>query len=194
MESLAPTTAREWKGKKSQQGTELLLPSENVALVRQMSPQAFLSSGMIPDPLTAMITKAINSKRGLPPSAINDLSDDPKKLVEALLMVDRVVCHVVVQPTVEMPPVCVTCGEYANADQHEQPSHPEYHKYQEGDRDPDVLYADELDMEDKMFIFQWCLGGVRDLETFRQQLSSGVAASPERKDVRSKAKRTPRSR
>ena len=43
------TSARSWKKSTPSQGSELTLPSENVALVRPLSPQAFLAGGFIPD-------------------------------------------------------------------------------------------------------------------------------------------------
>ena len=38
------------------------------------------------------------------------------------------------------------------------------------ERDPDVLYIDDVDYEDRLFIFQWAMGGSADLEQFRQNL------------------------
>ena len=42
-------------------------------------------------------------------------------------------------------------------------------------RSDEVLYVDELDDEDKSFIFQWLTGGTSDLEQFRKQQSANVA-------------------
>ena len=46
----------------------------------------------------------------------------------------------------------------------------------EDDRDDDLLYVDEIDEEDKMFIFQWATGGTTDVERFRQEYSTKLDA------------------
>lgn len=169
-ENLTPTPATQWKGKVQVEGADVELPSGNVARVKQLSPQAFLASGLIPDPLSAIIRKAINSKQGLPPKAVEALTDDPKKLNDALELFDRVTAFVVVEPQVLMPPKCTVCKEYFNVDaRHSDNNRDDYHTYNEGPRNPDLLYVDQVDMQDKMYIFEWCLGSVKSLEPFRQQ-------------------------
>lgn len=195
-QNLTPTPVGEWKGKVEIAGTDLLLPSENVARVRQMSPQAFLTSGLIPDPLTAIIRKAIHTKRGMNPKDLEKIADDPDALVSALKMFDQVLSYVMVTPQIQMPPPCDVvvgeeeCGEYADEDVHKTPTKRGHHAYHEGARDPDVLYADQVDFGDKVFIFQWCLGGTRDLDQFRQELQTSVESMADGKGVPSKAKRT----
>jgi hypothetical protein len=194
--TLTPTSAKQWKGKIQVEGTDLTLPSGNVARVKQLDPTAFMSSGIIPDPLSAIITKAINTKKGLPPKLADDLMKDPAMLSTTLEMFDRVLVHCVVEPPIDMPPPCAvevegqTCGLYANQDVHKTPTRSGHHRYEEGERDPDVLYADTVEMDDKMFIFNWVLGGTRDLEQFREQLQGGMGVVPNGQDVQRPAKRT----
>lgn len=173
-----PTSAKAWKGKINVEGTDLDLPSDNIARVRQISPQAFLSSGMIPDPLRPMVQQAINTKKGLPPDAPKKIMEDPKLLAAAAEMFDRTLCYVMIEPEVLMPPTCTECGEYANTPQHERGADG-FHKYHEDERDPELLYADEVDMTDKQFIFNWSIGGTRQLETFRQELDAVVGPVPD---------------
>jgi hypothetical protein len=52
----------------------------------------------------------------------------------------------------------------------------------ESDRDPELLYVDEVDEDDKNFIMSWAFGGTSDLEKFREakdklveRLSAGKA-------------------
>lgn len=186
---LAPTTAAAWQGKIEVEGTDLALPSGNVARVKQISPQAFIVSGLIPDPLTGIIRSAINSKQGLPPSKLAKMSDDPEMLVSAMEMFDRVLVYVVISPTCEMPPPCEDCKEYYNNGKHDGA---EGHSYLEGPRDPDVLYADTVDMDDKLFIFQWCMGGTRDTEKFREELQATMGSVSNSKVVQRSTKRAPR--
>jgi hypothetical protein len=178
------TPAGQWKTNIRPEGTALPLPSGNTALVRNISPQAFLASGIIPNPLMNIIRKAINEAEGLPPGKLKKMMGDDTMLVASLELFDRMLCYVLVDPPAKMPPTCRHCGEYSKPnDQHNDSSHENYHRYVEADRDPNVLYADIVEMDDKVFIAQWCLGGTSDLEQFRQQSEDGLASVLGREDV-----------
>lgn len=192
---LSPTPAREWKKKSNLDGRDLPLPSGNVALVKPIAPTAFMTNGMIPDPLTALIRKAINEKKGLPPSAMQKMAEDPVQLSAALEMFDRVLVAAVILPEISMPPACdievegEVCGDYANTDVHKTPHKSGHHQYHEGQRDPDVLYADEVEFQDKVFIFQWCLGGTSDLERFRSEQAKRMESVSDGSNVQRPTKR-----
>jgi hypothetical protein len=185
---MAATKANEWKGKA---GTDLPLPSGNTAECRQIDPSVFLQGGFLPDPLSKLVREAISTRQGLPPKKVQEIADDPKQLMAAMELFDRVLTHCVIQPKVEMPPTCVVipdgehnqCGLYANKPVHTDPGFKNFHKYQEGDRDPDTLYADEVSLLDKQHVFQWALGGVRDVEPFREQLAGVVESVSDGQDV-----------
>ena len=191
------STAKSWKSK-SKQGADLELPSGNVALVKPLKPEAFLQGGMIPDPLSGMVSKAINSKKGLPPSAVADIANDPTKIAAAMEMFDRVLCYVVVEPAVVMAPTCIElvdgepCGLALVDTVHFDASNPKQHKAIEPERNEDLLYADMVDMEDKMFIFNWCVGGTKDVAGFRDELASSVGTVPHDKALPRKAKQSAR--
>lgn len=174
------TNASQWKSKNRTGEFELELPSGNTCKARGIKPEAFLESGLIPDPLTAMIHQAINSKRGLPPAKLNEIASDPKKLTAAMEMFDRALVYCVIEPQVEMPPVCTVegCGNLYTGGEgvHVDRKHPEYHKYQEDERDPNILYADVVDMEDKQFVFAWAVGSVSDAKKFRKELADNMGA------------------
>lgn len=174
------TNASQWKSKNRTGEHELELPSGNTCKVRAIKPEAFLENGLIPDPLTSLINQAINSKRGLPPAKLNEIASDPKKLAAAMEMFDRALVYCVIEPQVEMPPVCTVegCGELytGGGGVHVDRKNTKYHKYQEDERDPDVLYADVVDMEDKQFVFAWSVGSVSDVKKFRRELADSMAA------------------
>ena len=44
------------------------------------------------------------------------------------------------------------------------------------DRSNDIVYTDEMDDEDKMFIMQFAMAGAKDLETFRTEQASTMDA------------------
>lgn len=46
-------------------------------------------------------------------------------------------------------------------------------------KDDDTLYVDELDEEDRMFIFQWVIGGTDDIARFREEASTDLASVAE---------------
>lgn len=173
------TKASQWKSKAAPQGVTLPLPSGNECLARPVRPEAFLESGMIPDALSGIVAAAVNSKKGLPPSKLNEIAEDPKKMAAALELFDRALVFCVIEPRVEMAPICAVDGckaTYAGGDGvHVDKKHDNFHVYVDPDRDPEVLYADMVDMEDKQFIFQWAIGGSADVEKFRDKLAAGMA-------------------
>lgn len=192
---LTPTPAGEWKTNNNEPtGYDLPLPSGNVARVRRITPQAFMSNRLIPNPLVNIVREAVHEKSGMNPAALQKVMKDPDAVSSALELFDRVLVYAVIMPQVQMPPPCdfevipgdpdSVCGEYANTDVHKN----QEHLYHEGPRKPDILYADQVDMDDKIFIFNWCLGGTRDLETFRQELATDVGLVPDGQDVPSEAK------
>jgi hypothetical protein len=130
----------------------------------------------------SIIRKSIQEKQGLPPSTLKKITEDSSLLTSALELFDRVLVHVTVEPNVQMPPACTECGEYANKPQHDSGVRGS-HKYVEGERDKSTLYADQVLMDDKTFIFQWCLGGTRDLEQFRKQADPGLGVVPDSEDL-----------
>lgn len=165
-----PTSAEGWKAK----STSLVLhvPSGNKALVRNPGIKAFISAGILPNSLMPIVTEAL--ERGQPPSmsAFQDkVKTDPKMLEEMLDSMDKVTLHCVIEPQVHpMPTWDLTdlAEDNCTAEQVGQEAPQK--------KDPRRLYVDEVDLEDKLFIFQWAVGGTRDLERFREEYASGVAA------------------
>lgn len=192
------TTAREWKKKAPTGNAEIILPSGNECLVRRLAPEAFLSSGLIPDSLSAIVNKAIKTKKGLPPDVAKAMTSDPQQLRKGLQMIDQVLCYVVMDPIVRMPPPCEIrindsmCGQYETDEIHTEREHDNFHLAVIGEREDEVLYADQVDMEDKNFIFQFVLGGTANVEQFRKELATGMADVSHRKAVSHSAKRPPR--
>jgi hypothetical protein len=174
----APTSASAWKNKSKTQHS-LRLPSGNVALVRRVGPEAFLEQDLMPDNLAPIVQKAIHSKRGLPPKALESAIAGPEGLGKMVEMMDRVTVYAVIEPHVEMPPGCITCGGLDNTDNravHDDPEADGHHKFEEGPRDETILYVDEVDMMDKMFIMNYCVGGSSDLERFRVEHRAAVGS------------------
>lgn len=182
-----PTSAAAWKSSSGIEEVEV--PSGNVALVKRVGPEAFLSSGIVPDTLTPLIDEAVRDKKGLPPAQVaKTLTDDPESLPAMIDMMNRVVAYAVIQPHVETVPDCIavikvkkgkteveeTCGKTVSDKLHAQ-GNEEGHRFIEGERDPDLLYADEVSLEDRVFIMNYAVGGTRDLARFRSEYGESVA-------------------
>lgn len=140
------TSPQAWRGR---QGAELKLPSGNVCLVRNPGMKAFLKSGVIPDPLVGLVRQAISGDTEFDPKQFLQTDEDLEMLFDTL---NNVLVEVVMQPKV-LPPPEDSEGKIIPLDA----------------RDQSKLYADEVDMDDKVFIFQFAVGGTKDLEKFRQE-------------------------
>lgn len=148
------TSARDWRGRG---GTELELPSGNTALVRNPGIQHFMKIGIIPNSLRGIVSQAIQS--GKTDLHTEDLLKDESDLDQLLEMFDKVLIHTVIEPKVKPVPTDEE-GQIVPLE----------------DRDQDFIYPDEVDFNDKAFIFQFAVGGTRDLESFRQQQVASMAA------------------
>lgn len=158
------TPVSEWKSAKTK-GHALKVPSGNVALVRNPGMQAFLRAGLIPNSLMPLVTEAL--ERGKPPSpdVLGERLKNLEVIDDMMQAIDSVTIFCVIEPKVTAVPTELTVG----GDQISIPI---------GDprRNEDLLYVDEVDEEDKMFIFNWAVGGTRDLERFRQERENGMAS------------------
>lgn len=158
---------KQYKLGRADAGQDLRLPSGNVCLVKRPGPEGLIKAGLLDslDTLTALVqTEHIDSNDPKAMArAVQTMAADKGKLIDAITLMDKVVCHVVLQPPVAMPP-----GD--------------------GERDPEALYVDEVDEEDKAFIFNFVVGGTRDIETFRKERAELMGGIPAVQDVQLPAK------
>jgi hypothetical protein len=134
---------------------DLVVPSGQTCLVKRPGLEGLIRAGVLRevDSLSAIVSsKHIKkSKKGQPDKVdAQSILKDPAALDEIMHTVDKVVCHCVVLPQVHMTPDDATR------------------------REPGVVYADMVGLEDKMFIFNFVVGGTRDLESFRGGLDVAV--------------------
>lgn len=174
------TSAVSWKNSST---LELKVPSGKVAKVRNPGMKAFVTAGLIPNSLMPIVTEAL--ERGAPPSpsALKKAAADNSKFIpEILEATDAVTIHCVIEPQVHKVPIWTIAEVEKGLCTSEQVG-------QEAPqlKDDELLYVDEVDFEDKMFIFQWACGGTRDVERFRKQYSAGVEVNQRRSDVERKA-------
>lgn len=155
----APTSAAAWK--KGAKGEDIRVPSGHVCRLRKIGMREWVKEDIVPDGLRPIIEKAIAKGQGIPAAKIKELSEDTSKWADIFQLMDRVVALVVAKPV-----VVFHCAKEDD----------EWVPIPEHERDPETLYTDEIDDEDKAFIFNIAAGGVRDLERFRQQLSGSMGA------------------
>lgn len=159
------SSAGDFKKKKND---SVLLPSGNTVIVRRPGMEKFLAAGFLPDPLASEIRKQIVQKSGK--SAPADSTDLAKTLLEKggaegvvamMRMTDKVAAYCIVQPETRWHERETPNGGFEDIPDPE--------------RDPEVLYTDEIEMEDKMFLFQYVTGGTSSLSQFRESTRAVVA-------------------
>jgi hypothetical protein len=139
-------------GSGGEQYIDLTVPSGQLCQVRRPGVEGLLKAGILHnlDMLTPLIAKqqAVVEGKAKPDSVEADLAElakDPEKVFEMMHLLDRVVTYVVVQPTIEMTPNDPTS------------------------RDNSKIYADMVELDDKLYILNYAVGGSKDLERFREE-------------------------
>lgn len=158
-------------------GFDLELPSGNTCLAIRPGAQGLIKAGLLDslDQLTSLVQTDLidvhNPK--VTAEAVKSMQLDMSKLAEGLEMIDRCVAHCVQQPKVWLDEQAVD----------EQTGEPIFRMEPDGKggevRKPVYkprvvgrIYADDVDLEDKMFIFNWSMGGTADLKSFREQFQA----------------------
>jgi hypothetical protein len=163
-----PTAVSAWK--KQAASPLLTLPSGNTMRVRKMGLQALMKTGKMPNSLMTYAQKAVQKGKKEEVSEVDmmEILQDEEKIKEIGQFMDE---------------VTILCAE-----------EPEVHPLpEEGvEKDDNLLYVDEVDEEDKMFLFQVVTGGTTEVETFREEHAGNVAAVRGRQDLGGKAKRARR--
>jgi sulfur carrier protein ThiS len=142
--------------KRGVQGELIELPSGKSAEIRRVPLPQLLAEGLLGDSLAAYAQQAVDAGQGMKPDDLKEMAKDPNKIIEALDAYDRLAAKCFVKPQVI----------YCKVDGVVIP---------EAQRDPEALYSDELDLEDKIFVFQVVAGGTTDLERFRKEFAASVA-------------------
>lgn len=130
----------------------------------------FLESGLLPDPLAQLIRKQISDRSGKVTDAelMKSLvaGKDFELIKEMMRATDRVVAFCVYEPQI--------VWHEREVPGHESAGVVAYEDIPDEERDPEIVYTDEMEMDDKMFIFQRAVGGSTDLSRFRSATSAIV--------------------
>lgn len=175
--------------KKRAQGATLELPSGLVVMAKRVDMQTLLVQGNVPNPLMEVVEASL--KRGQKADiaqmvGVEEGELDLDTIREMYDMANLVVIRSVISPPIHPVPNEDDVAEY-NAKLVE-PKEDDIIEDPEELRDDSLLYIDEIDEEDKMFIFQWAQGGVSDVATFREEARADMAALAEIQGAKSAAK------
>lgn len=163
------------------QSATLTLPSGQVCKAMRMGMEGILAAGLLgdADSLTAYVGRRhlrdVKGGKGADHQELNikTIAQDPEALKRIVFLVDRAVPMIVTEPQVLSHFRWLPEGgtEMIPADEREEGR----------------VYTDQIGLEDKMFLFQYAVGGSASVERFRGQPNATVADVPDRKDVQSPA-------
>jgi hypothetical protein len=167
-------------GKSKSRGVDLTVPSGATCKVKFPSPQALIGAGVLDslDSLTALVGAKLNEIDGKAQAeVVAKMAENKANIDKALSLVDRVVEFMLLEPSVIRPVLRdqTPLGRgkpVLDGEGNEVPLPDE-------DRVESQIYTDDIDLEDRMFILQFAVGGSKDLDSFRSQtagLMGGVAA------------------
>jgi hypothetical protein len=155
-----PTPASSWK----KAGAVLTLPSGNTMRLKNPGIMELAHQGLIPNALMSYIMDSVT--KGSTELTGEDIMSDANVKVEDMFdMMANAIMMMAVDPQVYPVP-------------------------EEGQaRDDNLLYIDEIDEQDKLFIWQWATGGTADVEQFRQESTGVLGAMARLQGVEPAAKR-----
>lgn len=130
---------------KVDKGIDLKCPSGQLCRVTRPGVENLIKLGLLDklDGLTGLVDqKHIKRVKGgkAPDLDVESLLRDPKSLTAALETMNKIVVHVVLEPHLTLD-----------------------------DADEEKIHINNVDMDDRAFIFQFATGGTNDLEQFRKQ-------------------------
>lgn len=186
------TSKKQWK---KAEGEELPLPSGNTCMVKRPGMEKILGAGVLPDNMTSMALDYVKtaqtgkpqdhkSKGGDPdidPEMMEKFMKEENAIENIFRAFDRVTAMCVIEPKClwHLRPKINEDG----SDVLDDSGKPIYEEIPEKERDEDILYTDEIDIDDKTFIFNFVVGGTRDVEQFRLQYGDAMATVQPSEDV-----------
>jgi hypothetical protein len=159
-------------------------PSGQTCRARRPGLEGLMMSGQLLnlDSLTSIVdskhirrVKGGKGKADSPEVDALSVMKDPKALRDIIRMADQLLPQIVVEPRVAI--------HYVIKDDEQVDIKSE-------DREAGVVYTDQIDFQDKLFIFQYGMAGTRDAERFRRESAGAVAGLAPLEDVQHAAKRT----
>lgn len=190
--------ANVWASNQPTSGEEdLVLPSTQTCRARRVSIETLLEMGIVAEadtltPLVQQYTKDI--QRGGPSSPKETVIDeaammqDPETLKKIIFLADKSMPHIVISPRVALHFKETTVGKTTVTKAYTDAERAEIRETQ-----PDIIFTDQIGLEDKMYLFEWALGGLAKMVTFRPGSQADVGSVGSGKRNKKSAKRGSRS-
>ncbi|MET0418702.1 MAG: hypothetical protein ABW022_22025 [Actinoplanes sp.] len=169
---------------------ELTLPSGQTCLAVKLGMEGLISAGILAeaDSLTAIVTdkhvRKVRGGKGVADGIEVDnksLMKDAGAMMSIITLADKALPHIVQSPDVRLHYVTNPDGSTT--------------KIPKEKREPGIIYTDQVGFEDKMFLFEFCMGNLAgELATFRGESPDALGAMATRTVVPVKAKRPSRNR
>jgi hypothetical protein len=153
---------------------ELTTPLGQTLLAKKVSIEGLLEMGILTmaDSLTPLMEQHTKKRMKNGPSGpataevdTNALMGDPNAMKSVMTLVDKIMPIVVVSPSVALHYEEVTVGKTTVTRMIPQDK-----------RQPGMVYTDQIDFMDKMFIFEWAVGGLQAMLSFRQGSPTDVGS------------------
>lgn len=162
--------------------TTLTLPSGQVCKAKRLGMEGILAAGLLgdADSLTSYVgrkhVRKVKGGKGPDTETVNvrTIAADPEALKRVVFLVDRATPHIVSEPEVLLH--FEFLDEPAENGAMTRMIPPE-------DRVEGGIYTDMVGLEDKMFLFQFAVGGSGDLERFRSESEAVMEDVPDGEDV-----------
>jgi hypothetical protein len=148
---------------------DLTFPSGQLAQVRRPGVPQLIDAGVLDsaDTLGSLVDqkhlKRVKGQQQIDPAS---LMKDSANLITVMQLVDKVTAYMVIQPAVAEIWVEEMNDEGKKIRR----------KIRDDERDPNVVYCDVIGIEDRMFLFQYAVGGSTDLATFRERFQAAMGS------------------
>lgn len=175
---------------------ELTMPSGQTCRARKVTVTSLIEAGILSqaDALTAQVDQYTRKVKGGKvadgtPVVDEAILRDSSAIKAMIAMADRTMPAVVVSPPVALHFKDVTVGKTTVTK-----------KLTEAERaamlltQPHLVFTDQIGLEDKMFLFEWGVGGLKAFSSFRGESPADVGSVVSIQGRSGKAKRRPRNR
>lgn len=171
-----------WRANKPAGSQEwVTCPSGERVLARRLGTEDLISAGLLAerDTMIAMVQDKHLAKGGAKAEAV--IASDPEMIGKMVMIMDRSLPHILVRPAVALHFVDVK----------DDAGRKTTRRLTEAERDPSLVYTDQIDLADKSFLTQWAMGRVAD--QFRRQPADSLAGLADGPRVPGKGKRPSRN-
>lgn len=152
---------------------ELTTPTGQTCRARKMSIEGMITAGILTDAdaLTSTVAKHSRKVKGAKNKAdgteLDEMSlmKDPEAITTLVMLMDRALPHIVVSPVVKLHFTETTVGKTKVT---KKISPEERAEIRENNPGQVIVFTDQIDFADKMWLFDWAAGGLGAMLTFRQ--------------------------